>query len=223
METFKRLLKPILGIATLPICVAASLVFYDEISTISAIAYLSHKYFLIGIITYLIVHAVVFKPAYLYIFGHELMHAIAALISGGRVLSFKVSSKGGSVGTTKSNFFIALAPYFFPFYTIVVALLFYIPKLIFNANPPYNIFLFLIGFTLCFHIILTIDFLKIRQTDLLHAGHFFSICIIYIINILIVGLIFSLLFDNMRYLEFAKEICLKSKDIYSGIFRQLFL
>jgi len=223
MANAKKVLKFLLGIAVFPVCIASSLVFYNEISSIKAVSYLTHRYFLIGIIAYLIVHAVIFKPAYLYIFGHELMHVLATWISGGKVTSFRVSSQGGSVGTTKSNFFIALAPYFFPFYTIVVAVLFFVLKKAFGSELPYNIFLFLIGFTLCFHILLTIDFLKIRQSDLLHAGHFFSICLIYIINILIVGLIFSALFDGTRFLEFAKAISLMSRDIYVGIFRQLFL
>jgi len=219
----KKILKLLIGILVLPICITASIVLYGEISGIRAVSYLAHKYFLVGIIAYLVIHAVVFKPTYVYILGHELMHVIATWISGGRVTSFRISPQGGSVGTTKSNILIALAPYFFPFYTIVVAVLFFLTKLIFKQDTPYHIFLFLIGLTLCFHIILTIDFLKIRQTDLLHAGHLFSICLIYIIDVIIIGLIFSLLFDSFLFLEFIRSIYFKSKAVYVGVFKQLFL
>ena len=58
-----------------------------------------------------------------YVFGHELTHALASLAMGGDVLSFKVSKRGGSVSMTKTNFFVALAPYCIPIYTLFIFLL----------------------------------------------------------------------------------------------------
>lgn len=220
---FKRILKFLLGVFFFPICITVSISLYEQFSRIKAISYLSQKYFAIGIVAYLIVHAVFFKPSYLYILGHEIMHVVATWLSGGRVSSFKVSSQGGRVATSKSNLFIALAPYFFPFYTIIVALLFFTVRLVYKAGPQYNVFLFLLGFTLCFHIILTIDFLKIRQTDLLHAGYLFSICLIYSVNLVVIGFILSLLFEGVAFMEFIRSAYSQSKDIYTGIFQQLFL
>ena len=220
---FKRVLKLLLGIFITPVCIGVSIGLYEQLSQIKVISYYHQKYFAIGIVAYLAVHALIFKPSYLYIFSHEFMHAIATWISGGRVTAFKVSPKGGSVAVTKSNIFIALAPYFFPFYTIVVTLIFFATKFFFKNSIDYNPFLFAIGFTLAFHIILTVDFLKIRQTDLMHAGYFFSICLIYIVNLVVIGLIFSLLFGGLTFKGFLIEIYCRSKDIYVGIYQQLFL
>ena len=220
---FKKMLQPILGILTFPVCIGISISLYEQLSLIQPIAYYNQKYFVIGIVAYLVVHAIFFKPSYLYILSHELMHVIAAWLSFGKVKSFKVSPKGGSVVTTKSNLFIALAPYFFPFYTITIALLFFTAKFFIKDDISYNPFIFAIGFTLAFHIILTVDFLKIKQTDLLHTGYIFSVLLIYIVNIAIIGLIFSLLFGNVVFIDFLKEAYSKSKGIYTGIFRQLFL
>jgi len=219
----KKILNILLGILVLPVCVGVSISLYEHLNQIKIVSYYQQKYFIIGIISYLVVHAVFFKPSYLYVLSHELMHAIAALLSGGRVRSIKVSSKGGSVATTKSNIFIALSPYLFPLYTIVVALLWFVIKFVTKSDIDYSFFLFAIGFTLAFHIVLTIDFLKIRQTDLLHAGYFFSICLIYVINLLIVGLIFSILFKGMIFVGFLQDSYIKARDIYTGIFCQLFL
>jgi hypothetical protein len=220
---FKRVLKLLLGIFIIPVCIGVSLGLYEQLSRIKAISYYHQKYFVLGIVAYLVVHAVIFKPSYLYIFSHEFMHAIATWISGGKVTSFKVSSKGGSVAVTKNNLFIALAPYFFPFYTIVVTLIFFTAKFFLKDSINYNPFLFAIGFALAFHIILTVDFLKIRQTDLMHAGYLFSICLIYIVNLIIIGLIFSLLFGGVTFKELLMDTYFKSKDIYAGAYRQLFL
>jgi hypothetical protein len=219
----KKTLKALLGVVVVPICIGVSLSLYEQLSQIEIVSYYQQKYFIIGIISYLVVHAVVFKPSYLYVLSHELMHAIAALISGGRVKSIKVSSKGGSVTTTKSNIFIALSPYFLPLYTIIVAAAWFGLKFFLKIHIDYSIFLFTIGFTLAFHIVLTIDFLKIRQTDLLHAGYLFSICLIYIINLVMVGLIFSFLFKSMVFAVFLQDSYIKARDIYIAIFRQLFL
>jgi len=220
---FKRVLKLLLGILIIPVCIGVSVGFYEQLNRIKVISYYHQKYFVIGIVAYLVVHALIFKPSYLYIFSHEFMHAIATWMSGGKVKSFKVSSKGGSVGVTKSNLFIALAPYFFPFYTVVVAIVFFAAKFFLKNNIDYNPFLFAIGFTLAFHIIITVDFLKIRQTDLMHAGYLFSICLIYIVNIIVIGLIFSLLFSSVTFKAFLMDIYLNSKDIYVGMYQQLFL
>jgi hypothetical protein len=220
---YKRVLNILFGIFTFPVCVGASLSLYESLSSIKAMAYYQQKYFIVGAIAYLAVHAIVVKPAYLYILGHELMHAIAALLSGGKVRSIRVSSKGGSVATTKSNIFIALSPYFFPVYTIIVSLVWSAANYFLKVNLNYGLFLFAIGFTLMFHIVLTIDFLKIRQTDLLHAGYLFSICLIYIVNLVVIGFVFSFLFKNVIFSDFLQDSYLKAKDIYAAIFRQLFL
>ena len=217
-----KILKILLGVLALPICVGVSISLYEHLNQIQIVLYYQQKYFIVGIISYLVVHAVVFKPSYLYVLSHELMHAIAALLSGGRVRSIKVSSKGGSVATTKSNIFIALSPYFFPLYTIIIVLVWAATKFLIKSDIDYSFFMFAIGFTLAFHIVLTIDFLKIRQTDLLHAGYLFSMCLIYIINLILVGLIFSFLFKSMAFTAFLQDSYIKTRDIYVGIFRQLF-
>jgi hypothetical protein len=222
-DMYKRVLNILFAIFTFPVCAGLSLGFYESLSRIKIMSYYQQKYFIVGAVSYLAVHAIVLKPAYLYILGHELMHAIAALLSGGKVRSIKVSSRGGSVATTKSNAFIALSPYFFPVYTIMVSLVWFAVNYFLKVNLNYGLFLFAIGFTLMFHIVLTIDFLKIKQTDLLHAGYLFSICLIYIVNLIVIGFIFSMLFQNMIFMKFLQDSYLKTKDIYSGIFHQLFL
>src|SRR5690349_12025318 len=52
------------------------------------------------------------KPMLVYVFGHELTHAVWAWLFGGKVRKFKASADGGHVVVTKHNFLIGLAPYF---------------------------------------------------------------------------------------------------------------
>src|SRR2546423_1792991 len=60
------------------------------------------------------------KPMRLYVFGHELTHVLWTWAFGGRVKKFKVHPEGGHVVVTKNNFIIALAPYFFPLYVVLI-------------------------------------------------------------------------------------------------------
>ena len=51
---------------------------------------------------------------YIYVLGHELTHAIAAIICLGRVQTLRIGLDGGYVETDTDNLFIALSPYFVP-------------------------------------------------------------------------------------------------------------
>ena len=67
-----------------------------------------------GATCWLAIYLLLPKPMWVYVFGHELTHALWTWLMGGRVKKFKASSTGGHVIVTKNNFLIALAPYFFP-------------------------------------------------------------------------------------------------------------
>lgn len=219
----KRIIHIILAILFLPVCFSTGLIFYEEIGSINTLSR-NQLFFFYGCISYLIFHTIVFKPERIYIFSHEMMHAIAAILSGGKVSSFKVSKSGGSIRTNKSNISISLAPYLFPFYTVLTAIIYFILAH-FNKNVLVfsRPFLFIIGFTLTFHIVLTIDFLKMKQTDLIGTGYIFSIELIYFVNILLIVFIFSLLFEEIRFARFINSTLVQSKQTYINIFRQLFL
>ena len=219
----KKAIHVILAILFLPVCFSVGLILYEEIGGINRLSS-NQLYFFYGCIFYLIFHILVFKPERIYIFGHEMMHAIATILSGGKVSSFNVSKSGGSIRANKSNVFISLAPYLFPFYAILAGVLYFIlahfKKDFLGFSKP---FLFIVGFTLMFHIVLTVDFLKIKQTDLLGTGYIFSIELIFFANLLIIAFIFSLLFKEIKFGRFFSNALVQSKQCYVDIFRQLFL
>ena len=71
-------------------------------------------YFFAGGLSYLAIHILFKKPVFAYVIGHELTHALFALLFGGSVKAFHASDRGGRVTITKSNFIITLAPISFP-------------------------------------------------------------------------------------------------------------
>ena len=127
------------------------------------------------------------KPVRAYVVAHELTHALWGLLFGARVSNLSVSAKGGSVRLSKSNLFITLAPYFFPFYTILVILI----RLLVGcfADVPYPLaWLFFVGLTWGFHVTFTVQSLMTTQPDILEYGRLFSYVIIYLFNLTGVGL-----------------------------------
>ena len=93
---------------------------------------------------------------WIYVFGHELTHALWTWLFGGEVKKMKVSSKGGHVVISKTNFVIALAPYFFPLYVVLVVGVFAVGNLIWNWHGYLVWFYHLcVGAACAFHLTLT--------------------------------------------------------------------
>ena len=215
----KLLIKFAIGVLIVPIAVSITKAFYDNILLIKELAG-SLNFFLYGIAAYVILHIIFYRPTYLYVLGHEAVHAGAAWLFGGKIKSFKVSEEGGGVGTDKSNIVIELSPYFVPIYAIIITLVYFVIVSSYNINS--STFVFLIGFALAFHIISTIEILKIRQPDIVKSGYFFSIMTVYILNIVVISVIFGLVFPSFGIKKFFIDLYSLSRVIYAAIMKQLF-
>ncbi len=135
--------------------------------------------FWIGILCYVVFQVILYRPIKTYVFGHELSHAIAGILSGAKIKKFNVGKESGSIVLTKDNIWITLAPYFFPIYTFALIIIYIFLSWFINKKQIYGYFLFLVGFSIAFHIALTIYILSIEQSDLRIYGTFFSYITIY--------------------------------------------
>jgi hypothetical protein len=140
---------------------------------------------LAGVACWLVIFFLLPKPMWLYVMGHELTHAVWAWMFGGRVKRFRASSKGGQVLLTKTNFVIALAPYFFPFYAAVVVGLFALGHFVWNWERYAAWFHLLLGAAYAFHVTLTWHILRMRQTDITDHGYLFSAVVIFLGNAIV--------------------------------------
>jgi hypothetical protein len=161
--------------------------------------------FATGLGAYAVMHLVLWKPIFMHVMGHELTHAFWAFLFGGRTKSLQVSSLGGQVTLSKTNFFVALAPYFFPFYTALLIPFFFI------TAPKYQpVISLLLGFTWSFHIALTLHSLREQQSDLHETGVVFSSIFIYFMNLgMLAGLLMLVAPSLIQPLAFVQD-CLRS-------------
>ena len=174
------LLRKLLAVLLLPFAIVAIWVLLKVIIELGISNSSALPPFAAGLILYLLLQQLLSKPLRTYVFGHELTHAIAGILSGAKVKSFNVSSSGGSVVMDKRTPFISLAPYFIPIYAFALVALYWLCGFFIDVQKYYGIYAFGCGFTLAFHYALTYFALVKGQSDLEHYGKFFSLVIILV-------------------------------------------
>lgn len=216
----KRFLKFIIGLTLLPACYGYSAEFLRVISAIYKNPGTYWGIFAGGGATYILVHTFLPKPMLAHIFGHELTHALFAKLFGWKVKSLKASNSSGQVKLSGSNFIVTLAPYFFPLYSFIV-LLVYMGTILFDYDKGfYPYFLFLTGFTIALHILMTIESLRADQPDIKEGGLVFSAPLIYLGNLLVMILLLRLtVFKGINYYGFLKTGWLRSWEVWKALYR----
>jgi len=174
--------KTIVAVLLLPLCLGATgaLVRVLRASGGADTAWVA---MLAGAACWLVIVLLLPRPMLVYVFGHELTHALWTWLFGGRVKKFKATSQGGHVIVTKNNFLITLAPYFFPVYVVIVVLVFMIGHWIWGWTRYLVWFHLLVGAAYAFHVTLTGHTLKTRQSDITQEGRLFSLVIIWLGNV----------------------------------------
>ncbi len=179
----------IIAVLLLPVCVGAALTLGAVMRACGG-ADLTLVPILAGAACWVAIYVLLPKPMWIYVFGHELTHALWVWLFGGRVKKFKASAEGGHVIVDKTNFLIALAPYFFPLYAGLIVALFAVGQLIWNWQSYLVWFHLLVGVAYAFHVTLTAHVLKTQQSDITSQGYLFSAVVIFLGNalVLLVGL-----------------------------------
>lgn len=177
-------LKFIVALALLPFCAGAAAALGRVLSYVGR-AETIWIAVLAGAGCWIAVFLLLPRPMRVYVFGHELTHALWTWLFGGRVIKFKAGAQGGYVVTTKSNFVIALAPYFFPVYVALVLAVFGTGHWLWNWKGYFVFCHLLIGAAYAFHVTLTFHILKTRQTDITSQGYLFSAAVIFLGNVLV--------------------------------------
>ena len=123
---------------------------------------------------------------YLYVFGHELTHAAFVKLFGGKVLDIEWGSEGGYVTTDKTNWVIALSPYFVPFWSVIAVIGYVVVSVFWEIQPAGDlVFYAVVGATWAFHLAWTLWMIPRDQPDLSENGTFLSLVLIYFGNLIV--------------------------------------
>lgn len=171
------LLWPLLGAGVIFAQAVAQRVEVERVSWIPLVV------FSLGISSWFFVHVLFPRPAWLYVLGHETTHALAVLLSGGRLQGFHVSAEGGHVVADRISAFIALSPYVIPFYPLVLGGGWAVTTWLWPAADRWSIiFLAVWGMSWGFHLAFTASLLKTAQQDFESQGYLFSWTVIILLN-----------------------------------------
>jgi hypothetical protein len=207
-EGLKR--KLILGLILLPVCVIAAVTLFELFfrATVDGKFWRTEGFwfFTFGGALWVVMGWFRVQPARLYVFAHEFTHALSARLSGGKVHAMHIAEDGGYIETDKSNWFITLSPYLVPLYTVLVFAIYGLlcpfvemHRTVFFTLPLLGSTMwikgvwavyFLVGLTWCFHLTFTIEVLHTEQTDLRQNGEFFSMILIFMVNLALIGALF---------------------------------
>lgn len=194
-----RWCKNLIGVLLLPACFAAAATLW-RVVRVSGNAEEFWVMFAVGFACALVVFLLLPKPMLAYVFGHELTHVLWTWLCGGKVTKFKVSSAGGHVVVSKSNWLIALAPYFFPVYAVLVVAGYALGHWLWRWPADSWWFYAVLGASYGFHVVLTWHILESDQTDVSGQGYLFSAVVIYLGNALVLVLGLPLLTNRVSVL-----------------------
>ena len=216
----KRILKILFGLSLVPFCAGFAWQFTKTVFTVHYRPDTPY-YFFAGGLTYITIHILFRKPVLTYVIGHELTHALFALLFGGAVKSIHASDRGGRVTITKSNFIITLAPYFFPLYTSLALVLYWTARAADARGIAIDILIFLSGATFALHLVLTFVFLQTDQNDIRDEGAIFSYPLIVLFNIAFAAFLMKVyLADNMDYLGFLTGGIMRTAELLLPLVRK---
>ena len=221
-----RWVKWFAALLLLPVCWVASKTFFEEFSRVG----LRHHFwttdefyfFGLGALVWLIAFFGLPRPLVIYVFGHELTHALWVYLQGGWVSDFKVGRHGGYIIADRRDFLVSLAPYFFPIYSLAVIGVYAVVAWFYPEAWFYRRWMFAaLGVTWGFHLSFTCWMIPKQQTDLLLHGTFFSIVVIYLANLalLTAGLIVAC--PQAHWDQYGREFVHNAADVFTWICEQL--
>jgi hypothetical protein len=161
------------------------------------------------------------RPLGVYVFGHELTHAIWVWLMRGRVFDFKARAEGGYIITDTHNFWIALAPYFYPVYSIAAIVFYGAISLFYDLNEPHISFLWVsplqwlflvLGITWAFHLTFTCWMIPKGQSDLMAHGVFFSLMVIIIMNLAVLCAFLVVASHDLTWAVFGRKLLENTED-----------
>jgi hypothetical protein len=205
-----RWVKFIVAIFLLPTCAIFTQTFFTAFARAAVVQRLwageEFWFFSLGAFLWLIAFVGLPRPVLVYVFGHELTHAVWVWLMGGRVSRFRVGRHGGHIVTSRTNFWIALAPYFFPIYSIFAIGIYGLASLSTNVQPYGRLLYAIIGVTWTFHFTFTCWMVPKNQTDLTEHGTFFSLVVIYLMNLLLLSVMLVLVSRQITFANFGSDL-----------------
>lgn len=215
-----KVIKFLLGLILLPFCVAATRAVLELVRElgVSSLGEIARGAWWLagGFVLWVVLFFALSRPIRTYVLAHELTHAFWGILMGAKVSKLRVSRRGGSVTLSKTNFLITLAPYFFPFYTMLTLAVYTGLTYFFDLTTYEPFWLGVVGLTWAFHLTFTVTTLMEHQPDIAEHGRVFSYAVIYLFNLLGIGLwIVGVAHPTLT--DFSESLLRETTNVYADV------
>ena len=215
-----KVIKFLLGLILLPFCVAATRAVLELVRElgVSSLGEIARGAWWLagGFVLWVVLFFALSRPIRTYVLAHELTHAFWGILMGAKVSKLRVSRRGGSVTLSKTNFLITLAPYFFPFYTMLALAVYTGLTYFFDLTTYEPFWLGVVGLTWAFHLTFTVTTLMEHQPDIAEHGRVFSYAVIYLFNLLGIGLwIVGVAHPTLT--DFSESLLRETTNVYADV------
>ena len=192
------IIKFILAIIILPLVYSSVVSFINEFTQVDKGL---QQIFCNGIISFLAIYLFIWEPVVIYNKGHKLLEIVFSFIKP----------------------MVNVAPFLLPIYTILFFTLYGLLALGVKSNWLIQYTLFLIGFSSILHLTFSAKTIRTKKGDFLKANYIFGFSFIFILNIALLALGFSLVFKEFSFVNYCNISFTIFKNIFVTVFKQLFL
>ena len=213
-----RWVKFVVAIFLLPLCAILSQTFFTVFAraTVTQRLWAGEEFwfFSLGAVLWLIAFFGLPRPMLVYVFGHELTHALWVLLMGGRVSRFRVGREGGHIVTDREQFLDRARALFFPALQHHRHRGFTACSVCFSTcNRTAGCSTRLIGATWAFHFTFTCWMIPKKQTDLTDHGTFFSLVVIYLMNLLLLSVMLVLASSQITFADLGARLRCEHRQV----------
>ncbi|MCK9432673.1 MAG: hypothetical protein PHQ84_05090 [Candidatus Omnitrophica bacterium] len=195
---FFGVVKFLLAVVILPLVYSSLVAFSNEFLKIDASL---QQVFYNGIISFLAIYLFIWEPAVIYRKGHKLLEILFSFVKP----------------------MVNVAPFLLPIYTILIFILYGLFSLGIKSAWLVNYTVFLIGFSVILHLTFSARTIRSKKGDFMKANYIFGFSFIFILNIALLALGFSMMFGEFSFVNYCNISFTIFKNIFVTVFKQLFL
>ena len=192
------IIKFLLGVFLLPFVFSTTVSFLNEFGLVDRGL---QVIFWSGIVCFLMIYLFIWEPAIIYNKGHKLLEIMFSF--------FKPM--------------VNVAPFLLPIYVILAFIIYGLLSMAIKSPWLIEYTLFLMGFAAILHLVFSAKTIRTKKGDFLKGNYIFGFSFIFILNLALLALGFSLIFKEFSFINFCNISFAIASKIFCAVFKQLFL
>lgn len=227
-----RLVKGLVAAVLFPLVAGLFLGLREQVDLVSLSGSTFRHWIETGVVTYVVLHILLYRPLGLFRVGRQLFSALAAWLFGGQVASVdgagggrSPSEKRGGKGeaSVQGSTLVAFSPYTVPLYTVLVCVAGWLAARGLDRSVVDGPVSFFIGATLAFHWLMTADELQAQRARWHVETYLLAIELVFLLTLLVVAACLPLAVPGFSFIGALAEALARAQAIFTTVLHQLFL